>query len=122
MIGVSPTALAYAAAGYATIGFVVAVAFLLVGLDRLHPAARGRWTFRPMLLPGLTLLWPYVLRRWRRGAAEPTAIATQRLQRRRHAQIWFAIAVLPPLILLAGLALRQASVADAPPLLLAPPS
>lgn len=45
-------------------GLVVAMAFLLFGIERLDPSARGAYAFRPLLLPGLTLLWPYVLWRW----------------------------------------------------------
>jgi hypothetical protein len=52
------------AAGYAGLGMAVAVAFLLLGLDRIDPAARGAYAFRPLLLPGLVLLWPLVLWRW----------------------------------------------------------
>jgi hypothetical protein len=47
------------------IGALVAAAFLLFGLDRADPAARGAASFRPLLLPGLVLLWPAVLWRWR---------------------------------------------------------
>ena len=49
---------------YVAIGVVVGIAFLLVGLDRVDPAARGAYAFRPLLLPGLVLLWPIVIRRW----------------------------------------------------------
>jgi hypothetical protein len=49
---------------YAAIGLAVALAFVLVGLDRIDPAARGALAFRPLLLPGATLLWPLVLIRW----------------------------------------------------------
>jgi hypothetical protein len=45
-------------------GAVVAAAFLAFGLDRVAPAARGAWAFRPLLVPGLLLLWPLVLWRW----------------------------------------------------------
>lgn len=122
MIGAIPTALAYAALGYAGVGLLVAFAFVFIGLDRVHPAGHGAWSFRPLLIPGLTLLWPYVLLRWRRGAAIPAAVTGQRSQRRRHFQVWLVIAAIPPLILVAGWALRQSSLAEAPPLLLAPPS
>ena len=37
---------------------------LLWGIDRIDPAARGSYTFRPLLVPGIMLLWPLVLRRW----------------------------------------------------------
>jgi len=46
------------------IGGVVGVAFLFLGIDRVDPAARGSYAFRPLLLPGLTLLWPFVALRW----------------------------------------------------------
>jgi hypothetical protein len=49
---------------YLAIGGVVGLAFLFVGIDRVDPAARGAYAFRPLLLPGLTLLWPFVVARW----------------------------------------------------------
>jgi hypothetical protein len=52
---------------YLAVGVVVGVAFLFVGIDRIDPAAHGAYAFRPLLLPGLTLLWPYVLARWARS-------------------------------------------------------
>ena len=53
---------------YGAAGFGVAVAFLLFGLERGDDAARGAHAFRPLLLPGLMLLWPLVLWRWIRPA------------------------------------------------------
>jgi hypothetical protein len=49
---------------YLAIGIVLGVAFLFVGIGRVDPAARGAFAFRPLLLPGLTLLWPFVAVRW----------------------------------------------------------
>jgi hypothetical protein len=49
---------------YLAIGFVVAAAFLFLGIDHIDPSARGAYAFRPLLLPGLTLLWPFVVLRW----------------------------------------------------------
>jgi hypothetical protein len=46
------------------IGILVGVAFLFLGIDRIDPAARGSYAFRPLLLPGLALLWPFVALRW----------------------------------------------------------
>jgi hypothetical protein len=46
------------------VGAVVGVAFLFLGIDRVDPAARGSYAFRPLLLPGLVLLWPFVAARW----------------------------------------------------------
>lgn len=50
---------------YAAAGLAIGLAFLFRGLDRIDPAARGAHGFRPLLLPGLVLLWPLVLWRWR---------------------------------------------------------
>jgi hypothetical protein len=49
---------------YLAIGVVLGVAFLFVGIGRVDAAARGAFAFRPLLLPGLTLLWPFVAVRW----------------------------------------------------------
>lgn len=53
---------------YLALGVAVAVVFLVFGIGRLDPIARGAYVFRPLLIPGLALLWPLVLRRWRAGA------------------------------------------------------
>ncbi len=53
-----------AATVYLGVGGVVALAFLLFGIDRVDPQARGAYLFRPMIAPGLVLLWPLVLTRW----------------------------------------------------------
>jgi hypothetical protein len=66
-----------AATVYAAIGGVVALLFLLFGIDRVDPAARGAYAFRPMIAPGIVLLWPVVLVRWavleRRRPQEPAS-------------------------------------------------
>lgn len=57
--------LIFLATCYGVIGAAVAVAFLLIGIDRVDESARGVYAFRPLLIPGLVLLWPLVLVRWR---------------------------------------------------------
>jgi hypothetical protein len=52
------------AIGYACVGGVVALLFILFGVDRVDPASHGVLAFRPLLLPGAALLWPVVLGRW----------------------------------------------------------
>ena len=52
------------ATAWLVVGVVAGVAFLFLGIDHIDPAARGSYAFRPMLMPGLVLLWPYVLVRW----------------------------------------------------------
>lgn len=51
---------------YGGLGLAVAAAFLAFGLDRIDSSARGSLAFRPLLVPGLVLLWPFVMARWRR--------------------------------------------------------
>jgi hypothetical protein len=51
-------------AAYGAVGVAVALVFLFAGLDAVDPAARGAYAFRPLLVPGLVLLWPLVLVRW----------------------------------------------------------
>ncbi|MEM9321119.1 MAG: hypothetical protein AAGA70_19255 [Pseudomonadota bacterium] len=46
------------------IGAAVAAAFLFVGIDRIDEDARGAYVFRPLLVPGILLIWPLVLWRW----------------------------------------------------------
>lgn len=62
-----------AASVYGGIGAAVALAFLLWGIDKVDAAAHGAYAVRPLLVPGLVMLWPIVLWRWialaRSGAA-----------------------------------------------------
>ena len=59
-------------AGYAALGAGFALAFAAVGAARIDPNARGAsWGFRLAILPGVTALWPILLRRWLRGEPPP---------------------------------------------------
>ena len=49
---------------YAAVGVIVAVVFLAFGLDRIDEAAHGAYAFRPLLAPGIIVLWPVTLWRW----------------------------------------------------------
>ncbi len=49
---------------YGGIGGVVALVFLIFGMDRIDRAASGAYAVRPLLVPGLVILWPIVLVRW----------------------------------------------------------
>jgi hypothetical protein len=66
------TAIYWLAFGYACCGGVVAVAFLAFGLDRIDPSAHRRYAFRPLLVPGLMLLWPLALVTWRHRVTSST--------------------------------------------------
>jgi hypothetical protein len=89
-------------------GLGVGVAFLLFGLDRVDAAARGAYGFRPLLLPGLVLLWPLVVWRWLDAATQtgrPPSL--RRRHKPAHAVLWLILAGLLPLVLGTALALRQ---------------
>ena len=49
---------------YAAIGAVVAATFLVFGIDRVDEGAHGAYAFRPLLAPGIIVLWPLALWRW----------------------------------------------------------
>jgi hypothetical protein len=49
---------------YGGAGFAVALAFVLYGIDRIDAAAHEAYAVRPLLMPGLVILWPLVLIRW----------------------------------------------------------
>lgn len=100
---------------YAATGGVVAVAFLLFGLERVDPSAVGAYAFRPLLVPGLVLLWPVVLIGWRRGAGHRQAMIPPRRLIAAHLRIWIGLAVVLPVILLAAWNLRQNAPGEAAP-------
>ena len=89
-------------------GAAVAVAFLLYGIDRIDENARHSYTFRPLLVPGILLLWPLVLWRWIRLETgwEP-GVARFRPVRSAHAPVWIILAILIPAIFIASLVARQ---------------
>ncbi len=101
---------------YAAIGALVAAWFLLVAIDRIDPAARDALAFRPLLIPGLVLLWPLVLLRYRGWPA-----TAPRDLRRAHWRIWLVLCAALPLLLIGALSLRQNGPTEAAPVRLAPP-
>ncbi len=51
---------------YASIGFVVALAFVCRGITRVDVAANGSSkAFKALIVPGAAALWPVILRKWR---------------------------------------------------------
>ena len=53
---------------YATVGVVVGILFVSVGLSRVDPAAHGAPVgFRLAILPASAALWPICLRKWIRS-------------------------------------------------------
>jgi hypothetical protein len=101
------------AGGYLLTGLAVGLAFLLFRIERQDPAARGAYAFRPLLLPGLALLWPIVLLRWMSGPPPGPATTVVR-HKRAHRVIWAAMALL--LVITIGLAasIRPAKLPEQP--------
>ena len=68
---------------YVLAGLVFAVPFVWRGVERVDPAARGAtWGFRVVIVPGVVVLWPLLLRRWRAGAHPPEERNAHRLAAR----------------------------------------
>ncbi len=108
---------------YAWIGLAVAAFFLLWGIDRVVPDARGAYVFRPLLIPGVVLLWPLVLWRWwrlERGGGSWQAVHAP--PRRLQDGLALVLAVVIPLVLVAALLIRQDGPFERPALQLAKPS
>ena len=90
-------------------GGAVAIAFLLFGVDRVMASARGAYAFRPLLVPGVVLLWPLVLWRWLQLEKQDTTLTGRyRPVRDAHARVWTVLAVLIPALLVGALLARQA--------------
>ena len=49
---------------WGAVGAAVCALFLFMGIDRVDPAARDAYAFRPLLIPGVVVIWPLVLWRW----------------------------------------------------------
>ena len=98
------------------IGAAVAAVFLTIGIDRIDEDARGAYVFRPLLIPGVLLIWPLVLWRWwTLEAARFDPHSRYRPVRAAHgiAAILLCVTVLGAIAL--GLAVRQEWPADFEP-------
>jgi len=109
-------ALVMAMQTWGIIGAVVALVFLTIGIDRIDEDARGAYVFRPLLIPGVLLIWPLVLWRWWRIETERAAWA----DRYRTVRAWHGPAVLLMslaivAVIIIGLSVRQTWPADIAP-------
>ena len=105
-----------------TIGVFVAVVFLTFGVDRIDEDARGAYVFRPLLVPGILLIWPLVLWRWFRletgSGLEP---ARYRPVRSAHFITSIVMAALIAAVIFIGLSQRQSWPSDFAPQQLSAP-
>ena len=98
------------------LGAVVAAAFLLFGIDRIDGDARGAYAFRPLLVPGILLIWPLVLLRWYRLETDTDRWADRyRPPREVHLPVAVIFAAALAFAILAGFAVRQDWPADIAP-------
>lgn len=107
---------------WAWAGLAVAAVFLTIGIDRVEPNSRTSFVFRPLLIPGVVILWPLVLWRWfvlETGRDRPAA--RHEPPRVWHRRFWIVFAVVIPMILVTGLIVRQDGPWERPAVLLEPP-
>ena len=98
------------------IGLAVAILFLGFGIDRVDENARGAYVFRPLLLPGVVLLWPLVLWRWYvLETGQDRWELRHRPPKRAHGRVWAVLALLLPLIFAGAIWLRQHDLAGRAP-------
>ena len=89
-------------------GAIVAALFLMSGIGRVDDSARDSYSFRPLLVPGILLLWPLVLWRWwLLETGWNPATLHYRAVRRAHGWVWLVLAVVIPTLLIVALASRQ---------------
>lgn len=104
------------------IGGAVALAFLTFGMDQIDEDAQGAYVFRPLIVPGILLIWPMVLWRWAILAKGkdywPKRYATKR---RNHQWFGLAMPVAIVVILIAGWSVRQTWPTDIAPVQLSAP-
>lgn len=101
------------------IGLGVAALFLTFGIGQIDEDARDAISFRPLLIPGILVLWPLVLWRWWVLATGKDKWALRHAPpRQSHGIVAILMAILIPLTLLTSYSIRQtAPTADAPVLL-----
>ncbi len=60
------------AGGYLALGVLLAIPFVVRGVQCIDPAARGSgWGFRLAILPASIALWPLLAHRWWGGTGPP---------------------------------------------------
>jgi uncharacterized membrane protein len=90
------------------IGALVALVFLTIGIDRIDEDARGAYVFRPLLIPGVLLIWPLVLWRWWQIETEREAWAARyRPVRASYGLAVVLMSVGIVVIVITGLSVRQ---------------
>ncbi len=100
------------AAAYLATGLIVGSIFLLGPIERREPGSRGSYAFRALLLPGMALLWPLVLKRWQTPAPTTGNLG----HGRRHGAAWIVVTLMLLLVLAAAFAQRGSMPRDFAPI------
>ncbi|MFN0060341.1 MAG: hypothetical protein ACKVX7_17935 [Planctomycetota bacterium] len=102
-----------ATAAYLVVGLLVAMALHVRGLARIDAATTGTpISFRLLITPGLVVLWPALLRKWRIAHLGKTSMDaldqpfSSLTLRRSQGAIWKLVAVITPIACGAAIALR----------------
>lgn len=104
-----------------SIGVAVAAAFVTFGMNQIDEDAQGAVAFRPLIVPGIILIWPLVLWRWWVLATETDNWHLRHMPpRRSHAVVAAVMLVLLVLTFTLSMALRQTWPADTAPLQIEP--
>jgi hypothetical protein len=101
---------------YLMTGLLVGLAFLFRQVEKQDPAARGVYAFRPLVLPGLALLWPLVLVRWISHESAAPAPVTVARHKQAHRIIWAALALFILLTLWLATSIRLTTLPEQPSL------
>ena len=106
---------------WSAVGIAVAALFLTIGLRQIDEDARGAIAFRPLLVPGILVLWPLVLWRWWVLRTDRDVWRLRHAPpRRSHATVAVVMAALIVLALVTSFSIRQTPPDDIAPVLLEP--
>lgn len=109
-------ALVTALQAWGIIGALVAAVFLTVGIDRIDEDARDAYIFRPLLIPGVLVIWPLVLWRWWRIESQSAPWAARyRAVRANYGLAVIAMSIAIIAVICAGWSARQTWPADRAP-------
>ena len=104
-------------------GAAVALLFLTIGIDRVDEDARGAYMFRPLLIPGILVIWPIVLWRWYRYESNSEVWESRYAPpRKSHLIVGFALPICIVLVIFVGLSQRQKWPANFEPVQISAPA
>lgn len=107
---------------WGAIGALIAIPFLTFGIDRIDEDARGAYVFRPLLFPGILVIWPFILWRWYLLAYGKDEWPRRYNPRRAsHQWVAFIMPIAIVVILTVGLSIRQSWPDDIAPIQLTTP-